>query len=104
MLRASFTFQLRFLGLLSDCQKEFRQIIIKDHGRKKPTFVITNNEEISISKILEVYAKRWRIENKFSVKIRKRAYTAILKNVEKLNKHIKVPWLGEKTAQIIWTA
>ncbi len=160
--------------LLTDCQKEFRQIIIKDHGRKKPTFIITNNEEISISKVLEVYAKRWRIENKFSelveffslnslssplmirihfdilmtfiadtlyhifaqdlkrfehhdaktifrkfinmpghviydgnnflVKIRKRAYTPVLKNVKKLNKPIKVPWLGGKTIQIIWTA
>jgi len=52
--------------LLPKCEKEFRQIIIKDHGRQKPTFVITNNEELSIDKILEVYAKRWRIENKFS--------------------------------------
>ncbi len=42
--------------------------------------------------------------NNFLVKIRKRAYTPILKNVEKLNKQIKVPWLGEKTDQIIWTA
>jgi len=160
--------------LLPKCEKEFRQIIIKDHGRQKPTFVITNNEELSINKILEVYAKRWRIENKFSelveffslnslssplmirihfdilmtfiadtlyhifakdlrrfehhdaktifrkfinmpghvdydgerflIKIRKRAYTPILKNVDKLNKPIKIPWLEGKTIQIIWTA
>ncbi len=160
--------------LLSKCNKEFRQIIIKEHGRRKPTFIITNNDKLSINKILEVYAKRWRIENKFSelveffslnslssplmirihfdilmtliadtlyhifandlrrfehhdakttfrkfinmpghvvydgnrflVKIRKRAYTPVLKNVEKLNKPIKIPWLKGKTVQIIWMA
>ncbi|MFH1728321.1 MAG: transposase [Pseudomonadota bacterium] len=52
--------------LLAGCHNEFRQITIKDHGRKKPTYVITNNNKLSIKDILEVYAKRWRIENKLS--------------------------------------
>lgn len=51
---------------LHGCKNSFRQIIIKDHGRKKPTFIITNDEKLSIKKILEVYARRWRIENKLS--------------------------------------
>jgi len=41
-----------------------RQIIIKDHGRAEPTYVVTNNMELKIKEVLEVYAKRWRIENK----------------------------------------
>jgi len=51
---------------LSACDNNFRQIIVKDHGRDKPTFIITNNKDLSLKKILEVYAKRWRIENKLS--------------------------------------
>ena len=39
---------------------------IEDHGRKNPTFIITNNEDLSITEVVEVYAKRWRIENKLS--------------------------------------
>ncbi len=51
---------------LKGCPKPFRQIIIKDHGRTKPTFVITNNLDLKLTDILEVYAKRWHIENKIS--------------------------------------
>ncbi len=51
---------------LTGCLNEFRQITIKDHGRKKPTYVITNNLDLAIKDILVVYAKRWRIENKLS--------------------------------------
>lgn len=51
---------------LKDCLKPFRQIIIKDHGRQKPTFVITNNKDLKLIDVLEVYAKRWHIENKIS--------------------------------------
>ena len=52
--------------ILIDKQKPLRQIIIKDHGRAEPTFVITNNFEMDIQDILIIYAKRWHIENKFS--------------------------------------
>ena len=51
---------------LKDCKNFFRQIIVKDHGRSKPTFILTNNTELSMQSILEVYAKRWRIENKLA--------------------------------------
>ncbi|MHB8276854.1 MAG: transposase [Candidatus Humimicrobiaceae bacterium] len=52
--------------ILKGCKHPLRQIIIKDHGRIKPTFIITNNRELTLEKCLEVYAKRWHIENKFS--------------------------------------
>jgi len=152
----------------------FRQFIIKDHGRINPTFIITNDKELPAKKVLEIYAKRWRIENKiselvsffnlnalssplmirihfdilwtfiadtlyrrfsqdlrrfekhnaksifkkfinmpgrvvydgkkFQIKIRKRAYTPILKSIDKLAKPFKVPWLKNRTIEIIWTA
>ena len=49
---------------LKGCKNEFRQIIVKDHGRVNPTFIITNDLNIKIVEILTVYAKRWHIENK----------------------------------------
>jgi len=159
---------------LKNCSNTFRQIAIKDHGRSTPTFIITNNNELSMKDILEVYAKRWRIENKlaelvaffnlnalsspimirihfdilwtliadtlyhrfahdlrrfetniaptifrkfidmpgrvvydgnrFIIKIRKRAHTPVLKEVEKLQQPFRVPWLSGKTVEIVWTA
>ena len=158
---------------LSKCKNEFRQIAIKDHGREKPTLIITNDKNISMKSILEVYAKRWRVENKlaelvaffnlnalssplmirihfdmlwtmiadtlyhifaqdlrrfennlsptifkkfinipgrviydgnkFIIKIRKRTHTPILKDVEKLQNPIRVPWMDNKNLEIIWT-
>jgi hypothetical protein len=41
-----------------------RQIIIKDHGRTEPTYIVTNNMKLEAKDILVIYAKRWRIENK----------------------------------------
>ena len=159
---------------LKDCSNTFRQIVVKDHGRSKPTFIITNNKDLPMKDILEVYARRWHIENKlgelvaffnlnalsspimirihfdilwtliadtlyhrfaqdlrhfetniaptifrkfidmpgrvvydgnkFVIKIRKRAHTPVLKEVEKLQKPFKVPWLSGKTVEIVWTA
>ena len=159
---------------LTNCTKPFRQIIVKDHGRDKPTFVITNNKNLSAKDILMIYAKRWRIENKiselvtffnlnalssplmirihfdllwtliadtlyhrfaqdlrrfehhdaktifrkfinmpgqiiydgenFTIKIRKRSHTPILKSVEKLTNNFTVPWLDNKKVNVIWAA
>ena len=47
-------------------KKTFRQVIIKDHGRAEPTFMISNNESMKLLDILIVYAHRWHIENKLS--------------------------------------
>lgn len=54
---------------LKGCQNTFRQIAIKDHGRNKPTFIVTNNWDLPLKDVLEVYAKRWRIENKLAERI-----------------------------------
>ena len=43
-----------------------REIIIKDHGRVKPTFLVTNNFDFPIETCVELYARRWRIENKIA--------------------------------------
>lgn len=47
-------------------QKAFRQLIVKDHGRSEPTFVISNNEKLKSVDLLTIYARRWHIENKLS--------------------------------------
>ncbi|MDO9464704.1 MAG: hypothetical protein Q7J67_05345 [bacterium] len=52
--------------VLLNNQKPLRQIIIKDHGRAEPTFIITNNLDMKILDILVIYAKRWHIENKLA--------------------------------------
>lgn len=49
--------------LLKSCPNPFRQIIMKDHGRAEPTYVITNNRELKLTEVLTEYAQRWRIEN-----------------------------------------
>jgi transposase len=51
---------------LPGCPNPFRQIVIKDHGRLDPTYVITNNRELALTDVLAVYARRWRIENKLA--------------------------------------
>lgn len=159
--------------LKKDCSPT-RQIIIKDHGRSEPTFIITNDYELPIKEILIVYAKRWRVENKlaelaaffnlnalssplmvrihfdllwtiiadtlyhrfsqdlprfeherantifnrfidmpgkvsydgneFTIKIRKRAHTPILKGIPVLENGVNVPWLDNKKLKIEWTA
>ena len=45
---------------------DLREIIIKDNSRQKPTFVITNNEDIKLKELVTYYARRWRIENKIA--------------------------------------
>jgi transposase len=44
----------------------FRQIVVKDHGRVNPTFILTNNKTLALQDVLKVYAKRWHIENKLA--------------------------------------
>ena len=51
---------------LKGCPNPLRQIIMKDHGRAEPTYVLTNNRDLELVEILSVYARRWRIENKLA--------------------------------------
>lgn len=152
----------------------FRQLIVKDHGRAQPTYIVTNDFNLSRKEILTVYAKRWRIENKiaeataffnlnalssplmvrihfdllwtfiadslyrlfaddlrrfeklsapsifkkfidmpgrivfdgenFQIKIRKRSHTPVLMGVANLEEPFRVPWLDNRTVEIVWTA
>ena len=43
---------------LKGCSKPDRQIVMKDHGRVEPTYVITNNREMERVELLTVYARR----------------------------------------------
>lgn len=51
---------------LKGCPRALRQIIMKDHGRAEPTYVVTNNRDITLTDVLSIYARRWRIENKLA--------------------------------------
>jgi len=51
---------------LKGCPKPLRQIVMKDHGRTQPTFVVTNNRALKLVDVLTIYARRWRIENKLA--------------------------------------
>jgi len=42
---------------------EVNEIIIKEHGRPMPTFMITNNFDFTVTEAATLYARRWRIEN-----------------------------------------
>lgn len=159
--------------LLSGCPNPLRQIIMKDHGRAEPTYVVTNNRDLALKEVLMVYARRWRIENslaelvdffnlnalsspimvrihfdlllslvanvlyrriaqdlprfenhlapdlfrrfidkpgqvyydgnRLEIRIRKHAHTPILLGVKKLQEPVVIPWLGNKSLQIIFT-
>jgi hypothetical protein len=52
--------------ILPHCKNKVKQIIVTDHGRAQPTYIITNNFELNLKNVLIVYAKRWHIEQKFS--------------------------------------
>lgn len=52
------TVQLRDYG-----EKEVRQIVLRDHGREQPTFMITNDFDASVELVVGTYARRWRVEN-----------------------------------------
>lgn len=42
---------------------KLRQIVMRNHGRKKPTFLITNDLEAPVELVAGNYARRWRVEN-----------------------------------------
>lgn len=46
-----------------------REIVIKDHGRQKPTFLITNDFESDAKTLLVKYAKRWMVEKEIAEQI-----------------------------------
>jgi hypothetical protein len=48
---------------------EVRQVILTDHGRAKPSFLITNDLEMDIRQIVHKYARRWLVEQEIAEKI-----------------------------------
>jgi hypothetical protein len=40
-----------------------RQIIMRDNGHERPTFLITNDDESPVDLLVSRYARRWNIEN-----------------------------------------
>lgn len=55
--------------LLKDYEGKIRQIVITNNGHENPTFIITNDFEISIQNIILKYAKRWLVEQAISEQI-----------------------------------
>ncbi|MEA2103986.1 MAG: transposase [Candidatus Cloacimonadota bacterium] len=54
---------------LNDYDGEIRQIVITNNGRKNPTFLITNDFDISMKEIVLKYGQRWLIEQSISESI-----------------------------------
>jgi transposase len=48
---------------------EVREIIITDHGRLKPTFLITNDFDMKAHNIVQKYARRWLVEQEIAEQI-----------------------------------
>jgi hypothetical protein len=42
---------------------ELRQVIMKNHGREAPSFLISNDTELPVALLVGNYARRWRVEN-----------------------------------------
>ena len=40
-----------------------RQVIMKNNGRKAPTFLISNDTDLAVELLVGHYARRWRVEN-----------------------------------------
>lgn len=45
---------------------EVRQIILTDHGREKPAFLISNDFEMQLPVLVRKYAKRWLVEQEIA--------------------------------------
>lgn len=48
---------------LRDYKGQLRQVIVCNNGREKPSFLITNDFDLSLDLLVGHYARRWRVEN-----------------------------------------
>ncbi len=48
---------------------DVRQIILTDHGRAKPTFLITNDFDLDVRKVVKKYARRWLVEKEIAEQV-----------------------------------
>jgi len=51
---------------LREYEGEVRQVIITDHGRKKPTFLITNDFDLDVREVVKKYSRRWLVEQEIA--------------------------------------
>jgi transposase len=54
---------------LRNYKGEVRQIILTDHGREQPTFMITNDFTMNVRDIVKKYARRWMVEKEIAEQI-----------------------------------
>jgi hypothetical protein len=54
---------------LQHYEGEVREIILTDHGRQKPTFLVTNDFDIEVHHIVRKYARRWLVEQEIAEQI-----------------------------------
>lgn len=57
------------LKTLRHYEGEVREIIITDHGRQKPAFLITNDLNTDIKSIVKKYARRWLVEQEIAEQV-----------------------------------
>ncbi len=48
---------------------EVREVILTDHGRQKPTFLITNDLDLGVKEIVQKYARRWLVEQEIAEQV-----------------------------------
>ncbi len=48
---------------------EVRQVILTDHGRRQPSFLITNDYDMDLKNIVKKYARRWLVEQEIAEQI-----------------------------------
>ncbi|MBF0134242.1 MAG: transposase [Magnetococcales bacterium] len=48
---------------------DVREIILTDHGRQKPAFLITNDFDLDVKQIIRKYARRWLVEQEIAEQI-----------------------------------
>lgn len=48
---------------------EIREIILTEHGRQKPTFLITNDFDLDVKQLIRKYARRWMVEQEIAEQI-----------------------------------
>jgi len=46
-----------------------RQVILTDHGREQPSFLITNDLDMNVREIVKKYARRWLVEKEIAEQI-----------------------------------
>jgi len=54
---------------LNHYEGEVREIILTDHGREKPTFLITNDFDLEPQDVIRKYSRRWLVEQEIAEQI-----------------------------------